>query len=256
MQFEGTRVLLVFKNPLQVITGAACVALISVLAMLVHVEVNYPADMQGIVRPKALIATVIVSFPISYFFIRQIHKNYLLTLELQKLVDRDRLTDAATRDYFFTQMEAHPDAYGVSLMVDIDHFKQVNDAHGHIVGDGVIRSVAQILRQNTRPQDIVCRFGGEEFVIFLFGDNTTDGFAAAERMRVAISGALIIAGGAELSVTVSIGGALKDRMADLDEAIRQADVALYRAKRTGRNRTIFYARNVDDADEEPRIAVG
>ena len=208
-------------------------------AVLVHVQINYDVATRAIVRSKATIATIVVSFPLALFFIGQMRKNYMLTAELQRLVDRDRLTDVATRDFFFARMQAAPDAYGVSLMVDIDQFKAVNDRHGHLVGDQVIKDVAGILRQNTRADDIVCRFGGEEFVIFLSSQTQAQGFAIAERMRTDIAAHLIETQTGQVRVTVSIGGSLKDRMENVSRAIHDADKALYAAKNRGRNMTIF-----------------
>lgn len=90
-----------------------------------------------------------------------------LSQEMADLVARDRLSGAATRDYFFEVLTNERPRWGVTLMVDIDHFKQVNDTHGHIAGAAVIRAVADKLQGVTRSDDIVCRFGGEEFVVLL-----------------------------------------------------------------------------------------
>lgn len=192
----------------------------------------------------SLTLTVTLTMTISTWIGRKTLETERLTQELQRLVERDRLTDAATRDFFFGQLDRNPDGYGVSLMVDIDHFKSVNDRYGHLVGDAVIRDVAQVLRNAVRTDDIVCRFGGEEFVIFLRDYDAVDAFAVAERMRKAIADKLIQAETNAVRVTVSIGGSLRERIADIDRAISQADAALYRAKAGGRNRTVF-------ADEEP-----
>lgn len=162
-----------------------------------------------------------------------------LSEEMERLVNRDRLTDVATRDYFFKRMRDAPDAYGVSLMIDIDHFKEVNDTYGHLAGDTVIATVAQRLSNTLRNDDIICRFGGEEFVVFLSGRNIDSGYRAAERMRNVIARDALEIDGLSLKATVSIGGSLKDRLTDIEAAIHEADAALYRAKAAGRNLTVF-----------------
>lgn len=170
---------------------------------------------------------------------RQMLKVHALNLELQRLLSRDRLTDVATRDYFFGQVGSQPQSYGVSLMVDIDYFKQVNDTYGHLTGDKVIAHVARLLVGEVGARDIVCRFGGEEFVVFL--ENATPGIAreVAERFRECVANSPVDSDGTCVSVTVSIGGSLRQAAAEIDNAIRQADEALYRAKALGRNRTVM-----------------
>ena len=196
----------------------------------------------------APVISIITAFPFSFFIWSQLRSNIILGWELQRLVNRDRLTDVATRDFFFARMRRDPHAYGISLMVDIDAFKTVNDTFGHMAGDAVISRVAAILHENTRAHDIVCRFGGEEFVIFLYDHGAVDGFKAAERMRKAIAEDVVDYNGENLRVTVSIGGSLKERLMDVNHAIREADEALYRAKRTGRNRTVFAPKIAKDTD--------
>lgn len=212
----------------------------TVLACVLLVDLIYPEHLRAQMGPRALVITMLITIPFSLFIGVKLRENTRLSDELVRLVNRDRLTDVATRDFFFRRMAGDPEAYGVSLMVDIDHFKRVNDSHGHYAGDAVIKHVGQILKRETRAQDIVCRFGGEEFVVFLHEVRPDQGFQLAERMRRAVAaGPLIVAEGAPpLSVTVSIGGSLKDRLEDINLSIQQADAALYRAKDCGRNRTI------------------
>lgn len=216
------------------LTTVGCILLVE---FLVYVLV------QGAVKTEALrlapIIAILTALPVSLFIWSQVRRNMSLSLELQRLVDRDRLTDVATRDFFFARMAALPDRFGVSLMVDIDHFKMVNDTYGHQAGDAVISRVAEILRQQTRASDIVCRYGGEEFVIFLSDQDPNAGYEVAERMRKAIDSDILAFQDEELHVTVSIGGSLKESLADVNLAILQADEALHRAKTLGRNRTVF-----------------
>ncbi|MEM8536905.1 MAG: GGDEF domain-containing protein [Pseudomonadota bacterium] len=197
--------------------------------------------------------SVVITIPASFFIWSQVRKNARLSAELQRLVNRDRLTDVATRDFFFEKMSADPSAFGTSLMVDIDYFKDVNDTFGHFAGDIVIARVAEILKTNTRKHDIVCRFGGEEFVIFLYDHDRQAGFETAERMRKAIAESLISIEKHEVRVTVSIGGSLKERVKDLERAIQEADRALYRAKTGGRNQTIFATDGDYSAAAEPAV---
>jgi len=124
-------------------------------------------------------------------------------------------------------------------MIDIDHFKAVNDTYGHFAGDDVIASVAEVLKVQTRPGDLVCRFGGEEFVIFLKQADLDLGGVIAERLRKAIATSVVESCGVQIKVTVSIGGSLKDAAEEIDAAIKRADAALYEAKALGRNRTVM-----------------
>ncbi len=128
------------------------------------------------------------------------------------------------------------------LLVDVDHFKRVNDSHGHLIGDEVLRALAAELRQQVRESDVVGRFGGEEFTVLL---PRTDGAGAcgiAERLRTSAGRLSVAAGDARISVTVSIGVAVLGRHgSDLFELLAAADVALYRAKDAGRDQVRVYA---------------
>jgi diguanylate cyclase (GGDEF)-like protein len=128
------------------------------------------------------------------------------------------------------------------LLVDVDHFKRVNDSHGHLIGDDVLRALASELRQQVRESDVVGRFGGEEFTVLL---PRTDGVGAcriAERLRSSAGRLRVAAADAMIRVTVSIGiSVLGQHGDDLFELLAAADLALYRAKDAGRNRVRLYA---------------
>lgn len=122
------------------------------------------------------------------------------------------------------------------LMIDVDHFKQVNDTHGHPVGDEVLRGMAEVCAVTLRPSDIVARYGGEEFVVSLPDTDHEEAARVAERMRAAIQAKTFTGSSGPFSVTASIGLSSCSNGVGLSEALRLADEALYRAKRSGRNR--------------------
>ena len=119
------------------------------------------------------------------------------------------------------------------VLTDIDHFKEVNDAWGHQAGDEVIRRVGQALHSGMRPSDALSRFGGEEFVILLRGEDLEQAEAVAERMRRAIAQLTDLPGG--IQITVSMGVAASRSEETPDQLLRRCDEALYRSKRSGRN---------------------
>ncbi|WP_437436411.1 diguanylate cyclase [Pseudomonas nitroreducens] len=122
------------------------------------------------------------------------------------------------------------------LLLDIDHFKRVNDSWGHDAGDEALRRVAGVLRDSSRSEDLACRSGGEEFVLLLPGTNLEAARSIAERIRETVAGTLIPQVG---KVTVSIGVAVGDRTSlSSDAVLKQADQRLYSAKQTGRNRVV------------------
>lgn len=137
------------------------------------------------------------------------------------------------------------------LLADVDHFKDVNDTHGHLAGDDVLRGLASELRQQVRETDIVGRFGGEEFVILLSKTSPEEALRIAERLRRGVAVVQVLAGETPVSVTISIGVAvLGVHGRDLFEMLAAADLALYRAKKTGRDRVCLY--NPADAAPGPK----
>jgi diguanylate cyclase (GGDEF)-like protein len=123
------------------------------------------------------------------------------------------------------------------LLVDIDHFKRVNDLHGHLAGDDVLRAIAAALRQQLGDSDVLGRYGGEEFVVLVPGAEPAGACAVAEKLRERVGAQTVHTGDGRLNVTVSVGVAvLPGHGGELFELLASADLALYRAKRLGRNR--------------------
>src|ERR1700691_2743905 len=137
------------------------------------------------------------------------------------------------------------------LLVDVDHFKRVNDSQGHLIGDEVLRALAAELRQQVRESDVVGRFGGEEFTVLLPRTDSAGACGIAERLRSSAGGLCIAASDARIQVTVSIGVAvLGQHGSDLFELLAAADVALYRAKDAGRNQVRLYSPGKDPETTE------
>jgi diguanylate cyclase (GGDEF)-like protein len=165
------------------------------------------------------------------------------TRDLQTLASVDPLTGLYNRRQFETLARAElgrsqrymrPCSF---LMIDIDHFKRVNDTFGHEMGDWVLKTVASILATARRDADVVARFGGEEFVIMLPETTPEAAATVAERIRMMVSANSMAVGDAKLSLTISAGvGEVTASSPSIEAVIRDADRALYEAKRTGRNR--------------------
>ncbi len=124
------------------------------------------------------------------------------------------------------------------VMVDIDHFKNINDAHGHLTGDAVLQAIAECMRQLLRPYDTIGRFGGEEFLLVIPECGREEALVIAERLRAGVADQPVALEGQALTVTLSVGVAWSEdaRHQDIDTLIAAADRALYRAKEAGRNR--------------------
>ena len=169
-----------------------------------------------------------------------------MMLRLWESSTRDGLTGSASRKHFDERLRAEV-AYAARhsaelslLMLDIDHFKVINDTHGHPGGDAVLRFVAGTVQSRLRTEDILGRWGGEEFAVLLRGSTVNGAARAAERLRVAIAGRCTSFEGAQIPATASFGCASVNCLTqpDADELIATADRRLYVAKRSGRNRVV------------------
>jgi diguanylate cyclase len=188
---------------------------------------------------------------------------------LQALIDglcalssRDALTGLASRRHFESVLALELDRVAragepaLLLMLDIDHFKRVNDSRGHVAGDLVIKAVANALMQCVRPMDTVARVGGEEFAIALPNCPPAFGPMVAERVRARIERSVVDVGLGEapIRVTVSIGGAFAPQWVRSNLALwmERADKQLYRAKTAGRNRAEFEPAAVSQVSAEEK----
>ncbi|HVN22275.1 MAG TPA: GGDEF domain-containing protein [Dongiaceae bacterium] len=171
-------------------------------------------------------------------------QNRLLVAKdkLRREASRDSLTglwnhkaimEILERELLRAERDRHP--VGV-IMADVDHFKVVNDSWGHAAGDAVLRIIASGIAAMVRPYDSVGRYGGEEFLIIAPGCGIGETWELAERVRTHVANCSIMAGGATVHVTLSLGVSVGQTAADLEKALAGADSALYRAKAAGRNR--------------------
>tara|TARA_R110000737_G_scaffold77432_2_gene108585 strand:- start:12824 stop:13783 length:960 start_codon:yes stop_codon:yes gene_type:complete len=175
-------------------------------------------------------------------------------LELEKananlaiLSQTDGLTQLFNRNHWQHCIEAefkryirsqHPSSL---VMLDIDHFKVVNDNYGHLVGDDVIRHIAKVIREQVRETDVSGRYGGEEFVILLADTNAIDALVFAERLRKTVEESVVIYNDIEIKYTVSLGIAEVDpSYSSVSQWLEHADNALYQSKDNGRNKVTTY----------------
>jgi len=172
--------------------------------------------------------------------------------QLQTLSDTDFLTGLLNRRAFFNQGEQQ---FGIAqryrrqltlILMDVDHFKKVNDQHGHQAGDQVLRVVADLCRRHRRKVDLLARYGGEEFLLMLPEIDLYQGLAVAEKLRSAIDARHFhLDDGAMVKVTASFGVAAFEQDHNLENLIVRADGALYRAKNGGRNTVVTSAQEMD-----------
>lgn len=173
------------------------------------------------------------------------YKSHLLQLR----TSYDALTGLPLRrvlDESFDTLNAGQGDSGLYLLLlDIDHFKKVNDNYGHLTGDAVLRSLALNLEDSIRRSESVYRYGGEEFIILLRANNDREATAMAERLRGTIADAETISGEHRLRITFTSGLTRVHCQESLREVLERADMALYRGKQSGRNCTMLISRNHD-----------
>lgn len=213
------------------------------LSVLITAGVNLLID--GYVGRTGLLIATVVAGTVSLLFggvqLRLLHRLGQARDELHRLSITDELTGAYNRRHFlvqatyaFAQAKAHGEPFALVLF-DADDFKKINDTYGHLAGDRVLRQVAEVARVGLRSNDLLARWGGEEFIVLLPGARLEEALGAARRVQEGIAHASL--GAEELRVTVSIGVAMfQPTLPGLDDLLSQADDALYRAKAEGKNR--------------------
>ncbi|MDR7122857.1 GGDEF domain-containing protein [Rheinheimera soli] len=188
----------------------------------------------------AFITTTFITSIFAYIFA---YRTHLQRKELRHLATTDPLTGAATRHSLTDELTAAIDLYqqknSVSglMLLDLDHFKRVNDNFGHQSGDQILSQLVPLLKQMIRQQDSVFRYGGEEFVLLIKEIQLADLHRLAEKIRHAVWHQLSLPDGSAL--TTSIGIATVQQATDWESWLQQADVALYQAKHQGRNQVVI-----------------
>ena len=179
--------------------------------------------------------------------------------QLREQALRDPLTGLYNRRYLEETIErelvraARNNRPVAIVMCDLDHFKLVNDTHGHLAGDEVLRVFAALLKTHARGSDVVCRFGGEEFVMFLPDMPPAVAYQRAEKLRTELAAKRITVGAAVIQVTASFGvAAFPENGKTMDSLINAVDAAMYQAKEAGRNRIVVSSAHSADGQQVPR----
>lgn len=171
--------------------------------------------------------------------------NVIRVRELEKLALLDTLTNLANRRYLeqeidvrLSELDRFKVPFGL-LFMDIDHFKTINDSHGHEIGDEVLCYIAQTFVVNSRPFDLYGRWGGEEFVAIIRNVNREELCGIAERVRRLVGKSFIMHHDQRIGVTLSIGATLAKAGDTVTSIINRADANMYKGKKTGRNRVVY-----------------
>ncbi|WP_371322524.1 GGDEF domain-containing protein [Dechloromonas sp. ZY10] len=234
----------------QVIRGTFALATLLILIRLIRLLLLELPDRQALFPPpqpgSLLTPLIIVLLPCICTTAFLLMCSERLKQRLEKAASTDYLTALPNRRTLaeqgrraFTEACAAGRGYAVAI-IDIDHFKAVNDTYGHETGDEALKHVASLLRRHCRSNELPTRQGGEEFVILLDGISAEHALLAGERLRASVEAHPCRLGERELQLTVSIGMAVRESGDErFDHLLSRADAALYRAKASGRNRVIL-----------------
>jgi diguanylate cyclase (GGDEF)-like protein len=196
----------------------------------------------------AVCIALVVALPITWFLVDLLLRVHRVEQEMRSLASYDSLTGLLSRHAFFdnannyvslAQREHRP--FSV-MIIDLDHFKLINDRYGHPAGDAVLKLFADVTNSVARRSDIVGRLGGEEFAVVLPSTTAAEALEFSQRMHTAINKAVLTFNDSAIRYTASIGltGSETDSGDSVDDLLARADLALYQAKRSGRNQTAIY----------------
>jgi len=205
--------------------------------LIVHIQTSSEEELKKIQQHIPIIT--------NYFELaKPVLESKILMEILTNSTLRDPMTGLYNRrflDQFIEENSKEVERQFAILMIDVDFFKQVNDNYGHDVGDKVLRTLADVLKQETKGSDLAIRYGGEEFMILLFDVDAHNAVVIADKLRIAFSQKQFNAKEKVFNKTLSVGVSLyPDQIATPWHAIKYADVALYEAKNTGRNKVVMF----------------
>ena len=239
IKFRNSKDVWIFVGVIAAITTIA--SLLSILLLfLIGGEAAF--NMQNAIIFASTLP-LIISVPISLWFGRTGMNLTLAQTELQRLADTDPLTGLSNRRSFFAdanQVVADSSKPCALLVIDADHFKDLNDNYGHAVGDTALVNIADVLRSSFRDTDLICRVGGEEFAVLLPGASSDQATTIAQRVVDAVADSPIVAGNAIITYSVSCGVAEARRGEALADLFKRADDAMYAAKECGRNQVALH----------------
>lgn len=225
-----------------------------ILSVVFSFGINYliAGDMRDEMIYTAIIVPLLVAPLVSFPLVKLLVKVDGLEKEMRALATFDFLTGLLSRQAFFHDVTsyiilAERDQQSFSVLaIDLDKFKQINDSYGHPAGDEVLKDFARTAQTVLRKSDLIGRIGGEEFAIMLL-NNTAENKASeiAQRLHIVINNSVVIYEGLLIKYTVSMGlvSSLPDKTVRIEEILKQADQALYQAKKNGRNQTAIFREN-------------
>ncbi len=235
-----------------------CVVIITIIAAITSLAVTVTAvtilNSYGFdIRLKYAIAfatgvPVVVAPPLSWLLVGMLLQIYKVEEEMRSLASYDSLTGLLSRHAFFenannyVSLASRQKTIFSVLIVDLDYFKLINDRYGHPAGDAVLKLFANVLNSVARRSDICGRLGGEEFAVVLPGTSTTEALEFSDRLHDAINKAILKYDNVMIKYTASIGLTSFEpgTIDSIDEMLARADLALYQAKRDGRNQTSIF----------------
>jgi diguanylate cyclase (GGDEF)-like protein len=208
------------------------------VTVVMMIAVAFGSDAHAVIaKPPLLIMPLALSIAVAILSTALMHSDVIHRSEavidpLTGMLNRNSLKDRTLELAHQSERTGQP----VGLIVgDLDHFKQVNDTHGHATGDAVLQDVAYLLRKQLRAFDLAYRIGGEEFLVLLPGANREQAEAMAERLRQGVL-ADTVGGGLRVTMSFGVSASTRDHAFDYQHVCEEADAALYEAKRLGRNR--------------------
>lgn len=236
-------------NSVLVITAIAALASLGVTLVAVtalnHQGFGLNVEIAAIL---SVFVTLAVAPPIAWFLVDLLLRIYGLEQEMRSLASRDSLTGLLSRHAFFDSANNHVSLARrernpfTVLIIDLDHFKSINDRYGHPAGDAVLKLFADVVNSVARRSDIIGRLGGEEFAMVLPSTSTDEALEFSERLHGAIKQAVLKFNGAAIRYSASIGLTEFDTDTEdsIDDLLARADLALYQAKHAGRDQTATF----------------